>query len=333
MKSRVRLIRQLAAKYGIRDPEAVLAIASVEGRSALHGGRSVGDGGTSFGPFQLHRGGALPAGRGSAWAHSPAGIEYAIRKISETSARGKTGKAAVSAISAEFERPADIPGEIAKAMGYYGNVKGGGPGISAAPMPLGVQRGAGGVASGLSQDAFKSMVAASLLQSARARSMGMESPSSLLGLAMARRQMQAAQDTYGPEPGGPVVGGGSSPGPAPGGRISAGKDSLDELFYDPLGGIKYGKEIGAIGGHGTHVHLGEDDNPAAMMAAIRKAQKMGLRVSENPLVDKVDPVHTKHSYHYRTFGGKNKNLGTGLDVSGDSRKLAAYYRWAKNNLR
>lgn len=28
-----------------------------------------------------------------------------------------------------------------------------------------------------------------------------------------------------------------------------------ELFYDPLGGIKYGHEIGAIGGHGDHVHV------------------------------------------------------------------------------
>lgn len=28
-----------------------------------------------------------------------------------------------------------------------------------------------------------------------------------------------------------------------------------ELFYDPMGGIKHGRNIGAIGGHGTHVHL------------------------------------------------------------------------------
>ena len=28
-----------------------------------------------------------------------------------------------------------------------------------------------------------------------------------------------------------------------------------ELFYDPMGGIKHGHNIGAIGGHGTHVHL------------------------------------------------------------------------------
>lgn len=28
-----------------------------------------------------------------------------------------------------------------------------------------------------------------------------------------------------------------------------------ELFYDPRGGMKNGRNIGAIGGHGTHVHV------------------------------------------------------------------------------
>jgi hypothetical protein len=28
-----------------------------------------------------------------------------------------------------------------------------------------------------------------------------------------------------------------------------------ELFYDPMGGIKHGRNIGAIGGHGNHVHI------------------------------------------------------------------------------
>ncbi len=28
-----------------------------------------------------------------------------------------------------------------------------------------------------------------------------------------------------------------------------------ELFYDPMGGIKHGRNVGSIGGHGTHVHL------------------------------------------------------------------------------
>jgi hypothetical protein len=28
-----------------------------------------------------------------------------------------------------------------------------------------------------------------------------------------------------------------------------------ELFYDPMGGIKRGRNIGPIGGHGDHVHI------------------------------------------------------------------------------
>lgn len=28
-----------------------------------------------------------------------------------------------------------------------------------------------------------------------------------------------------------------------------------ELFYDPMGGIKHGRNIGAIGGHDDHVHI------------------------------------------------------------------------------
>lgn len=33
------------------------------------------------------------------------------------------------------------------------------------------------------------------------------------------------------------------------------KQNPTELFYDPKGGVKYGKDIGAIGGHGDHVHV------------------------------------------------------------------------------
>ena len=33
------------------------------------------------------------------------------------------------------------------------------------------------------------------------------------------------------------------------------KTNPTELFYDPMGGMKHGRNIGAIGGHGDHVHL------------------------------------------------------------------------------
>jgi hypothetical protein len=109
-------IKQLSKKYGL-DPHAVLAVASVEG---LSGG--VGDAGTSFGAFQLHRGGALPAGKGRAWAESPAGIKYAMQRIASV-AKGLKGEAAIRAIVTKFERPANPAAEIQKALGRYGKVR------------------------------------------------------------------------------------------------------------------------------------------------------------------------------------------------------------------
>ena len=120
MPNEQQLITQLAQRYGV-DPRAALAIASVEG--GFNG--SVGDNGTSFGPFQLHEGGALPRGRNSAWANSAAGINYAMQHIASV-AKGLQGRQAVAAISSRFERPLDVQGEISKAMGRYGGVGGGG---------------------------------------------------------------------------------------------------------------------------------------------------------------------------------------------------------------
>jgi len=99
------------------DPNAVLAVARQEG---LGGG--IGDQGTSFGPWQLHIGGAFPSGvtgDKQAWAWSPAGIDYALRHIA-TVAGGQTGAQAVSSIVSRFERPANIPREIAGALGALG---------------------------------------------------------------------------------------------------------------------------------------------------------------------------------------------------------------------
>lgn len=102
------------------DPKAVLAVAAQEG---LGGG--IGDNGTSFGPFQLHYGGAYPssAPRGQAasqsWAWSPQGIEYALRQIKSV-ANGLRGRSAVEAIVSRFERPADPRSEISRALAAYG---------------------------------------------------------------------------------------------------------------------------------------------------------------------------------------------------------------------
>ncbi len=102
------------------DPYAAIAVAKQEG---LGGG--VGDSGTSFGPFQLHIGGAYPASAphesqqaAQEWAWSPAGIDYAVGRIADVS-RGQTGSAAVRSIVNQFERPADPQAEYNSAFSFY----------------------------------------------------------------------------------------------------------------------------------------------------------------------------------------------------------------------
>lgn len=67
----------------------------------------------------------------------------------------------------------------------------------------------------------------------------------------------------------------------------------------------------------------------AVIAAIKRAQAMGLRVSENPYVDKVDPVHVAGSHHYQTYEGSN--VGKAIDVGGDPNKIAAFFKWVESN--
>jgi hypothetical protein len=323
MNSRERLIRQLAIRRGL-DPDAVVAIASVEGNTALHGGVSIGDHGTSFGPFQLHVGGALPAGKGSAWAHSRAGLTYALDRIAGV-ARGLKGKEAVSAISSRFERPADVPGEIAKAMGYYGKSGGGGGGGRAGgPIPAGggALGAVGGAVSGLTAESFRSMLAAQMLQQSAATAAGAPPDSSgLVALAMARRQLDAAQQSYGHQPTkGPLV-------PKGGGAPASGK--INELFYDPLGGIKHGKQIGAIGHHTDHVHVALG-SLQSQLAAERRARAMGLRVGEEQDSD-FHNVHAANSYHNRDFPGTH--FRQAADVSGAPQSMAAFYKWIASNYR
>lgn len=94
-------ILNAAQKHGV-DPWVALGLAYGEG--GLNYG-SVGDGGTSFGPYQLHMGGALPSGETAAWANSPAGIDYAVRQIASVVGT-RTGRAGISAGVISFERPA-----------------------------------------------------------------------------------------------------------------------------------------------------------------------------------------------------------------------------------
>jgi hypothetical protein len=126
----------------------------------------------------------------------------------------------------------------------------------------------------------------------------------------------------------------TEPGTVPHRRGEAPAGALAEAFYDPLGSWDQGRFGGPIGGHSDHVHL-SITNPQSMLAAISQAQQMGLRASENPFIDPVDPVHVRGSFHYRDFPGRyrGRRLGEAIDVSGDPSKMAAYYRWATSALR
>jgi hypothetical protein len=117
------------------------------------------------------------------------------------------------------------------------------------------------------------------------------------------------------EPSGGGGGGGDVEMPSGGGKAKG----LAELFYDPMGGWDSGKQIGAIGGHSDHVHIG--GQPETVLSLAKAAEKMGLAVRENKKFDPVDPVHTKGSWHYR-FGGTG-----GADISGDPKKMAAFTKY------
>jgi hypothetical protein len=116
-ESRVRAALQ---QYPGLDPNAVIAVARTEG---LGGG--IGDQGSSFGPFQLHQGGAYPSwapqnpSAAQAWSWSPAGLNYALSRIN-TVASGLHGGSAIANIVKRFERPANPTSEIARAASYLG---------------------------------------------------------------------------------------------------------------------------------------------------------------------------------------------------------------------
>jgi hypothetical protein len=102
---------------------------------------------------------------------------------------------------------------------------------------------------------------------------------------------------------------------------------IRELFYDPLGGIKNGHEIGAIGHHETHDHVAMA-TLAAQLAVEQHARQMGMHVGEEQNAD-VHPVHVHDSYHYRNF--PHSRYREAADVSGSPAQMAAFYRWVKAN--
>lgn len=106
-----------APRYGL-DPRAVAAVAYNESGGSRY---AVGDGGTSFGFAQLHKGGALPAshyGDAQQWAASRAGVDYVLSRMGSV-ASGLKGLAAIRNIAYRFERPADPAAESATAWRWY----------------------------------------------------------------------------------------------------------------------------------------------------------------------------------------------------------------------
>lgn len=112
--------------------------------------------------------------------------------------------------------------------------------------------------------------------------------------------------------------------PARAGEGAAGSRlGLKDVFSDQLGysvdeGLYWNQTIGK---HGKHVHVSTFD-PVTMLAVLREAVKRGLTIRENPLYDKVDPVHVAGSDHYKVFADDPRTsfdeseLGTAADISG-----------------
>lgn len=101
-------------------------------------------------------------------------------------------------------------------------------------------------------------------------------------------------------------------------KVSGGKGQgkpgqIFEMFHDPGFNWDSGRKTGAIGGHGGHVHVAADSKRVVYLGKL--ARRMGLRVAEHPAFDKVDPVHTSGSFHYKNQA---------IDVSGSPERMKQF---------
>lgn len=130
-RTALNYLNQLLAQKGV-DVGAANAVFGQEGASG-----GIGDSGHAFGPGQFNDAGGVWTGRfpgmspeqknQQAW--SPQGLAELAGRVGSV-ASGLHGPAAVSNIVSRFERPANIPGEISRALASLG---GGGGGQSFAP--------------------------------------------------------------------------------------------------------------------------------------------------------------------------------------------------------
>lgn len=231
-------------------------------------------------------------------------------------AGGQTGANAIRTIVSKFERPADPGREIQRAIAAYG--QGALPSVGNPQAPVRIP-------------ALGSTAVAPLRRSVDpGRSILVQGLAAGQDIYDLIPQMIAARESasqMGASPSLPRLRATPLPNRQPMVRTPGSRFAPPvELFYDPLGGIKHGKEIGAIGNHMDHIHYSAA-NAQQQIRAMNLARQLGLRVSENPYVDRVDPVHVKNSYHYRTFPGLygGRRVGEATDISGDAGKLRRLY--------
>lgn len=286
------------------DPRATKIVASGEGGLVDRPGtEDIGDlaGGGSVGPYQLYARGAFPTKlrhlslqQRDDWAWSPAGIKYALSQQAKV-ARGLKGEAAINAIIRRFERPADPNKSVRNAIAKFRAGQFRGGGTGFLPTP----NDPGSPSSPI----FGTDSSTSSVDSQRK--------------AVAEFLMSQAKAH-------------SSGGEAPSllslattlGKFKGGSvDPAPQVSKDMVrAGMNPTARFGA-------------DVPASVRAGLM-AKKMGLSVRENPWFDPVDPVHVKHSDHYKVLGKyKGKPYGAALDVSGDPAKEQRFFQWVEANRR
>lgn len=308
---RVRnLIVREARRQGL-DPAAVLAVAAGEG-GIRYG--AVGDGGTSFGPFQLHWQGAMPkkywgnAAASQAFANSPAGIAYALRQMSKAGASGLRGPAAVETIIRKFERPADPATSVRNALRRYGQFQtmvdsvGGG-------LPV---RGPGGLM--VQSDQFRAALASHMNDSIMRVATG-EKPDfqSLIGLAQMRKAQIAANEAFGPIAVPPATGRASGSAELIPSKSWAGSHVTDGLGWGtktaidimakpgttvglPVGGavVRWDPE-GAQGGGSMLVVT--DDGREIWLGHIMDGAAPGTRFGPGQIIARISPDHEHPHLH------------------------------------
>jgi hypothetical protein len=299
-----QIINYWAPRLGL-DPRAVRTVARGEG--GLEWGRT-GDGGHAFGPFQMNDAGGVLTGRfgssqaRSAFANSEAGMVEAMRAMAKAGARGQSGMEAVSTIISKYERPADIPGSIARARKNFGTDGGAAPPtnprhIGGAEQSMGSSPVFGLDASTSGVDAQRKAAGDFFRSRAMARIQGAAVPG-ITDLATTLRTIRRDQNQEGAAP----------------------YLKLPNTPVKPQGEIPSSARP-----------KGGGDMPFVLQAG-NQALAMGLSVRENPYYDKVDPVHTEGSDHYRTAGTyRGKQYGAALDVSGDPEKQKRFFKWLEAN--